>query len=396
MIPRRKAQIIKGELFLCLKSILDKDGNLSVYIDKWQDRFARFIGAKHAIAVSSGRQAMKLILQSLELNADDEVIVPAYTLKELTQIIVSLGLRAVPADIDPDTFNISPESIIAKINKRTKVILATHIFGAPCQIDEILDLAKKKSIFVVEDCAHSLGSRFKGRQTGSFGDAAFFSLETIKPVNTYGGGMIVTNNDKIADKIRNTLGGIRVNAGIPFKKMILARLEDYFLSTPLFYPGLYLLASAYWHKKIYSFYRKLQGAANVKGGFCGFQALIGMEKLNTLEQRVSQRNIQALLLRSLLNEKIKVQRILEGANSNYYFFVFLLPGDIWRARKFLLMHGVDAGIEAEIADDCGKYLGSADCHSAAEIFRHSIQIPLHEGMSEANIRYLAETLNRLC
>jgi dTDP-4-amino-4,6-dideoxygalactose transaminase len=177
--------------------------------------------------------------------------------------------------------------------------------------------------------------------------------------------------------------------------MVMARLENCFLPTPLSLPLLYLLAWPYWHKKIYSFYRKLQGLTNTKGVFSGFQSFLGIEKLNTLEQRVSQRNTQAWLLKSLLNEKIKVQRSPEGSSPNYYFFVSILPGDVWRARKFLLVHGVDAGIEAEIADDCGKYLGLTDCHSAAEIFRQAIQIPLHEGMSESNIRYVAKILNKL-
>lgn len=395
MIPRRKTHIIKKELLLCLKSIFNKDRGLSAYIDKWQDQFAHFIGTEHAISVNSGRQGMKLILESLELKVNDEVIVPAYTLKELTNIIASLGLRAVPADIDPHTFNVSLESITEKINKKTKVILATHIFGAPCQIDEIVDLARKRSIFVVEDCAHSLGSRFKGCQTGSFGDAAFFSLETIKSVNTYGGGMIATNNDKIADKIRKSAAGQKVSPNIPLKKVLMARLENYFLPSLFSWPVLYLLACPYWHKKIYSFYRKLQGLTNVSGTFSGFQSFIGSEKLNTLEKRISQRNTQARLLKSLLDEKIEVQRSLGGASPNYYFFVSLLPGDIWRARKFLLMHGVDAGIEAEIADDCGKYLGLADCYTATEIFRHAIQIPLHDGMTESDIRRVANLLNEL-
>jgi dTDP-4-amino-4,6-dideoxygalactose transaminase len=395
MIPRRKAHIIKKELFLSLKSILDNDRGLSAYKDKWQDKFAHFIGTKYAISVNSGRQGLKLILESLELNAQDEVIIPAYTLKELINIIESLGLRAVPADIDPQTFNVSAGSILKRINKKTKVILATHIFGAPCPIDEIVDLARPRSIFVVEDCAHSLGSRFKGCPTGSFADAAFFSLETIKPVNTYGGGMIVTNHDKIADKIRNITAAVQVSAKVPFKKMVMARLENCFLPTPLYLPLLYLLAWPYWHKKIYSFYRKLQGLTNAKGDFCGFQAFIGIKKLDTLEQRISQRSTQALLLKSLLSEKIKVQHFPEGSSPNYYFFVSLLPGDIWKARKFLLVHGVDAGIEAEIADNCGKYLGWADCCSATEVFRQAIQIPLHEGMSETNIRYVAKVLNKL-
>ena len=395
MLPRRKAHILRKEWFWCLKSLFNRPQRSADYIDKWQEQFAHFIGVKQALCTSSGRQAMQSVLQALELKANDEIIIPAYTLKELAQIIAALGLKAVPADVDPQTFNISLDSIKKKINQKTKVILATHLFGSPCPIDEITALGRERSIFVIEDCAHSLGAKFKGQQTGSFGDAAFFSLEVIKPVNTYGGGMMTTNDEKLAGKVRRIIGSAGKPAGIPFKKMLLARLENCFLPTVLFFPGLYLLACPYWHKKIYSFYRKIQGVSNSRAGFSGFQALLGMEKLNSLEQRIARRNSNALLLKSLLSPGIAAQRILEGASPNYYFFVVLLPEDPWKKRKLLLRHGVDAGIEAEIADDCAKYLGAADCPGAAEVYRRAIQIPLHEGVSESGIRRMAQTLNKL-
>ncbi len=395
MLPRRKAHILKKELFLGLSSLFKPNEELSADIKKWEEEFARFIGTKQAICASSGRQAMQAILQALELKAGDEIIVPAYTLKELAGIIAALGLKPVAADIDPHTFNISAEAVKKKINLRTKVILATHLFGSPCQIDAMVNLGREKSIFVMEDCAHSLGAKFKGQPTGSFGDAAFFSLEVIKPVNTYGGGMVATNNEKLAGKIRQIIGNTGKPAGIPVKKMLLARLENCFLPSVFSFPGLYLLASPYWHKKIYSFYRKIQGGSNPRAEFSGFQAFLGMEKLSSLEQRIDRRNSNARLLISLLSPKIEAQLILEGANPNYYFFVALLPDDPWKKRKLLLLQGIDAGIEAEIADDCAQYLGAQDCPAAAEVFRRAIQLPLHEGISESRIRRMVQILNKL-
>ena len=394
MIPRRKAHTLKGELSLCVKSMLSRSRAIPFYKDRWRDKFANFIDVKHAISVSSGREGMRLILGSLGLNANDEVIMPAYTLKELAGIIESLGLKAVSADIDPHTFNISPESIAKRINKKTKVILATHIFGVPCRIDEVLDIARVRSIFVIEDCAHSLGSKFKGRQTGSFGDAAFFSFETIKLVNTYGGGMVVTNNDKIAGRILDAVSIVQEKSRLPLKKLIMTRLENYLLPTSFSLPILYLLASSYWHKRAYSFYRRLQGSLGVKGSWSDFQAFIGIEKLGTLEERVSRRRAQAALLSSLVNNKIKTQQVPEGSIPNYYFFVCLVPDNLWQVRKFLLMHGIDAGIESEIADDCCNYSGANSCPHAAEVFKSAMQIPLHEGMSEPDIRYVAAMLNK--
>jgi dTDP-4-amino-4,6-dideoxygalactose transaminase len=378
-----------------MHSIFNKDMDFSGYIQKFEEAFANFIGVKHAISVSSGRYGMELMLRSLELNKGDEVIIPAYTLKDLIGIIQSLGLTVIPADIDFKTFNIDPNSVAERITERTKVILATHLFGTPCQIDKILEIARNKSIFVIEDCAHSLGSEFMGRKTGSFGDAAFFSFETIKPVNTYGGGMVVTDNEKLAGKVCEASLHQRSKVYVPIKKNIIAFFENLCLPTPLFFPILYLLASPRWNKKISYLYRTLQKSLAPRQLFSDAQAFIGIEKLKTLEKRIALRQAQASLFKSLLSNKVTPQQIGDEISPNYYFFVALLPSNIWEVRKFLLMHGIDAGIGAEIADDCGSILGRTDCPNTTEVFQQAIQLPLHEGMSKYHIWYVVEVLGEL-
>lgn len=392
MIPRRKAHILRGEFWILMRMRFKKNKDSSQYISNWEDSFAHYIGVEYAISVSSGRAGMELILRSLELDKGNEVIIPAYTLKDLIDIIQSMGLVPVPADIHPKTFNIDPNSIAERITERTKVILATHLFGMPCQIDRILEIAKCKSIFVIEDCAHSAGSEFKGRKTGSFGDAAFFSFETIKPINTYGGGMVVTNDERLVSKVREAAVHYRSQARIPLKKIIAAYLESWFLPIPLSFPFLYLLASPRWNKKVYSLYRTVQRSPAPRQIFSDFQAFLGLEKLKTLEERIALRQTKASLFKSLLSNKIVPQQIGEEMSPNYYFFVALLQSNIWEARKFLLMHGIDAGIGAEITDNCGSILGRTDCPNAREVFQHAIQLPLHEGISQCQIRYIAEVL----
>jgi perosamine synthetase len=396
MIPRREIHMMKGELFKITRMLLRKKEDCFRYIKEFEEAFRCFTNTEYAVSVNSGRNGLKHILESLELNRGDEVIIPAYTLKDLIPIILSLGLKPVPADIDPDTFNIDPGAIIKKITKRTKVILATHIFGAPCRIDRIMDIAKDRSIFVIEDCAHSLGSEFNGRVTGSFGDAAFFSFETIKPVNAYGGGMVVTNNEKIASRARKASTGQAVKGGLPLKKIITAFFEHCLLGTPLSFPGLYLLALRGWHEKIYNFYRISQRLSASKNSFTGIQAFLGVEKLKTLKERAARRQVKADLFKSLLDLRNKPQRIIENSVSNYYFFVSLLSADAWRIRKMLLAHGVDAGIKAEIADDCAGFLSYNDCPNAKEVFDRAIQLPLHEGLSRDNINRIAYLLNKNC
>jgi len=386
--------MIADEFFLLLRMLSEFNTNSFQYIKEWEEIFAHYLGVRYAIAVNSGRTGMKFILRSLELNRGDEVIIPAYTLVDLVGIIQSLGLTVVPADIDSKTFNINPDSIIKKITARTKVILATHIFGMPCQIDRILDIARPRSIFVIEDCAHSIGAEFKGRKTGSFGDASFFSFETIKPINTYGGGMVTTNDERLAQNVRKAVVHYEGQAKAPVKKIISAFIENWLLPTPLSFPVLYLLTSPYWNKKMYNFYRQIQKLSALKSAFTDLQAFLGIEKLKTLDERIAHRRRLANLFKSLLNSKFVPQQLEEGILSNYYFFVALVPSDTKRLRRLLLTHGIDAGIGAEIADDCGSLLGHSDCSIAKEVFQRAIQLPLHEGMLEHHILYVAKVLKR--
>ncbi|MDD5356457.1 MAG: DegT/DnrJ/EryC1/StrS family aminotransferase, partial [Candidatus Omnitrophica bacterium] len=160
-------------------------------------------------------------------------------------------------------------------------------------------------------------------------------------------------------------------------------------------PVLHLLASKRWNKKIYRFYRLAQKPPCPQQSFSGLQASIGLEKLKTLDKRIVSRQTQAELFKSLLDAKVKPQHIEEGVVPNYYFFVALLPVNPRQVRRSLLKRGIDAGIGAEIADDCGNALASPDCPNAAEVFRRGLQLPLYEGLPEARIRYVAKALGEI-
>jgi len=393
MISRRKAHILGSDLSQAIKARVNKNTDLSRWVAQWEQVFADFIGVKHAIAVSSGRSGLGLILRSLQLAAGDEIIIPAYTLKDLVPVIQKLQLVPVPVDIDLGSFNISLAALESKITKRTKVIMATHIFGMPCEIDKILEIAKNRSLLVIEDCAHSAGSEYQGRKTGSFGNAAFFSFESMKPVNTYGGGMVVTNDGAMADRIRAALAGYRKENSVPLKKIIMALVENTLFSTPIVYPLLYLLSSRRWNSRLANLYRLVQKPPKPNTVYSGFQAQVGLEKIKTLPSRIGRRRKAAEYLKALLGSRILAQEVREGASPNYYFFVALLPQDIWRVRRFLLNRGIDAGIAGEITDNCGEILGG-DCPNAKEVFRRAIQLPLYESMSEQQIRRMGALLEK--
>jgi len=357
--------------------------------------FASYTGCRHAIAVGSGRQGMRLILHALKLKSQDEVIIPAYTLKDLIGIIQELGLKAVPADIEPHSFNIDPASVEKRIGPRTKVIMAAHIFGNPCSIEQLREIASRHSITLLEDCAHAAGSKIGGRSVGTFSDASFFSFETIKPVNAYGGGMILTDRDEIASGIRDALKTIPLSGVFPYKKLLAAWCENLFLPTPFSFPALYFLSLPSTSRLVYSFYRKSQRISGRSSNLSLYQAAIAIRKLACLEQRVLKRREKAEALKRVFPSEVAAQRINAGSFANYYFFVALLPGDAQRVRRELLQNGIDAGVGSEIADDCAEIIGYSDCPVVKDVFSRAIQLPLYEDISLPQLQHIAAVLKKV-
>ena len=145
--------------------------------------------------------AFYYILRALRLPPGSEIVVPALTFWVVPEIARVAGLTPVFADVDPATFNMTADSFARAIGPRTVAVVPTHLWGLPCDMDEIVALARRHGIFVIEDCAHALGAIYRGRPVGTLGDAAFFSFQTIKPLNTYGGGMAVVRDPVVAHRV---------------------------------------------------------------------------------------------------------------------------------------------------------------------------------------------------
>jgi dTDP-4-amino-4,6-dideoxygalactose transaminase len=170
-------------------------------LKEFEGRFAQFHGMRHAISASFGRMACYYILRALELPRNSEVIFPALTFWAVPEMARRSGLKPMFVDVDARTFNIDPARIEAAITERTRVIVPTHLYGQPCAMDEVIRIAKKHNLIVVEDCAQAAGARYRGRRVGTFGHAAFFSFQMLKGLNTYGGGMALTGDVAIAAKV---------------------------------------------------------------------------------------------------------------------------------------------------------------------------------------------------
>jgi dTDP-4-amino-4,6-dideoxygalactose transaminase len=176
---------------------------MSKLTEKFERQFAKFIGSRYAIFVSSGTAALHLACRALEIGLDDEVICPSLSFVATSNAILYVGAKPVFADIiGIDNFNISIHDIRKKITARTKAIIVVHYGGYPCAMDKIRKLANKFNLFIIEDSAHAIGAMFKGRSCGLWGDVGVFSFFANKNMTTAEGGMLVTNQALLAKKIR--------------------------------------------------------------------------------------------------------------------------------------------------------------------------------------------------
>jgi dTDP-4-amino-4,6-dideoxygalactose transaminase len=165
---------------------------------KFEDEFASYFGSKYAVALANGTVALDLALKVLEIKAGDEVIVTPRTFVASASCVFNAGALPVFADVDLDSQVITAESIEKVITEKTRAIICVHIAGWPCEMDEILNLAKKHKLYVIEDCAQCHGAKYKGKYVGTFGDIAAWSFCQDKIMTTGGeGGMLTTNNKKI-------------------------------------------------------------------------------------------------------------------------------------------------------------------------------------------------------
>src|ERR1017187_9511084 len=170
-------------------------------VKRFEQEFAAYIGVKHAIAVSSCTAALHASLAALDIGRGDEVIVPTLTFCATANVVIHSGATPVIVDVD-QTFQISPEAVRRAIGPRTKAIVPVHYGGQACSLREILALADSRGIPVVEDAAHAAGAEYEGRKIGSHGRTVCFSFYATKNMTTGEGGMITTNDDALAERLR--------------------------------------------------------------------------------------------------------------------------------------------------------------------------------------------------
>ena len=276
---------------------------------QYQSAFAEWVGAERAFSFWKGRVALYAIFKAMGVADGDEVIVPGYTCVMDVNPIKYLGAKPSYVDIEPETFNINVELLEEKITPNTKAIIAQHTYGYPCDMQAIMEIASRKGIPVIEDCCLALGSTYKGKLVGTFGMAAYFSTQWNKPYTTGLGGMVITNDTELAEKIRLLCEKeMRLPSRVEVM-MLAAQLAAYRM---FIYPKTTALAQAafrYLTKKAVVIGSSSTSefepamAPDFFKAMSTVQARSGIRQLKKLERNIAHRKKMAQLYDQLLEEK---------------------------------------------------------------------------------------------
>jgi len=202
-IPLSGPDITSKEIEAVVSVLKTKYLSLGPKLTLFEEKFAQYIGVKYAVALNSGTSALHLCVRALGIHDGDEVITTPFSFVASTNCFLFERAKPVFVDIDPDTLNIDEDEIEAKITKKTKAILPVHVFGYPANMKKIRQIAKKHNLYIIEDACEAIGAEIGGRKAGTFSDCAVFAFYPNKQMTTGEGGMLVTNNRKIAETARS-------------------------------------------------------------------------------------------------------------------------------------------------------------------------------------------------
>lgn len=305
VIPLSKPDITDLEKRYVLEVL---DSNILSFGEKlttFENYFCKKFHVKYAVAMNSGTSALHTIVKALNLKAGDEVITTSYSFIASSNCFVFEGLKPIFVDIDRNTLNIDTNKIEEKITNKTKAILPVHVFGQPCNMDEIMRIAKKYNLYIIEDACEAIGAKWKNKFAGTIGDAGVFAFYPNKQITTGEGGVIVTNNEdiyKAALSIRNQ--GRKIDSE-------------------------WLV-----HERIGFNYRMSE-----------LQAAVGVGQMERLEEILAKREQVARNYRDLIEKyrlPIELPKVLQEAVMSWFVFVIVLPKQIDRNKlmKRLLEKGI--------------------------------------------------------
>jgi len=328
------------------------------YIGLFEEAFAKFCGVKHAVAVNNGTAALHLSLVALGLRPGDEVLVPTVTFIATANAVRYCGATPVFVDVCPGTMNIDTKQIEHKITSKTRGIIPVHLYGHPAEMNPIINIAKKHGLFVIEDAAEAHGAEYLGKKVGGLSDCATFSFFGNKIVTTGEGGMVTTNSDELADKLRLYRG-----QGMDLKRR-------------------------YWFIAVGYNYR-----------MTNIEAAIGLAQMENIESAISERESLASLYNQALaplSDRIVLPSQASWAKQVYWMYnIFLREGG--EERRNAVMAKLDeSGIETRPVfypmHALPPYKESAAYPVADTWAYRGINLPTHQFITETDVRRIADAL----
>jgi dTDP-4-amino-4,6-dideoxygalactose transaminase len=376
-------------------------------VAEFEAEFAQRHDGLHAVATSYGRMAFYYVLKALDLPPGSEVIFPALTFWVVPEMAKLLGLKPVFVDIDPATYNLNPKWIEQAITSRTRVVVPTHLYGLPCDMDRIMEIAGRRNLFVIEDCAHSLGAQYRGRPVGTSGDAAFFSFQTLKPLNTYGGGMALVRDAPLSRKVKDLARAEPwPNESQVNKKLLMGRAQRILTRPSVFrwtlFPVLYAASFLRARPDVYLWeaIRPLDPLPlSYRQRFSNVQAVLGLAGLRHLESWTAAAVHHAKILTELLSSASNVLPpvVPEDRTHAYYQYCLRVPDRDSLVRR-CIRRGLD--IETLHVDVCTRlplFERSSTACPEADHAAYVVQLPVYASLSEDQIKWVGYTVRKaLC
>lgn len=372
------------------------------HIARFEGAIERRHGGGHAIAASYGRMAFYYILKALDLPPGSEIVVPALTFWVIPALARVAGLKVVFADVDPATFTLDPAALERAITPATRAVVPTHLYGLTCDMDAIMKIAERHRLTVIEDCAHALGAAFDDRAAGTFGDAAFFSFQTLKPLNCYGGGMALVKDPALAARVRALADAEpwpdekRVS-----KRLFVGRLQRIFIKPWVFtissFPILWVSSLIGANPDVY-LWEEIRSLDPLPAQYTermpNVQAAIGLAALDRLDEWTEQTRRHARVMDQALGDLpgITIPQVPPRRTHVYYQYCVYGP-----RRDELVVQCVRRGIDIETlhVDVCSdlELFGDAQAEMpGARRAAEAMQIPVYSTLSDDQTRRVARVV----
>ncbi len=372
-------------------------------IAEFETRFAEYHEMQHAVAASFGRMAFYYLLRALDLPPNSEIIFPALTFWVVPEMARRAGLRPVFADVDPTTFNLNPTSLEAAVTDKTRAVVPTHLYGQPCEMSDIMRVAEKHDLVVIEDCAQAVGASYRGKKVGTFGNASFFSFQLLKGINTYGGGITLTNDTALAERVRaqaeaeppQTTADLlkRFASGFAARSLVSPKGFTWWgfpIGTAVSLFGDFDFSKYFWER-----IRPLNHFPRIyRQRFSNVQAIIGLRALKKLDEFNARCRAHAeIYTNGLANSRsIKAPKIISDVEHVFYQYCIYVsePG---RAKRRAIRRGVD--FEITHVDECSALPifedFAADCPGAKKT-TEALQLPVYSRLRDSDIERVLKVL----